>query len=992
MLKNTLFLASGAPFALGIALCAAPAAAQIQPSEQNVNENDATPLADDIQTVVVTGSRFTNPNLEQSSPVAVVTDEEINLRQPTVVEDLLREIPGVTPSIGAQVNNGNGGATFVDLRGIGNNRNLTLLNGTRVVPADLQGRTNVDVIPVALLERVDVLTGGASTTYGADAISGVVNFITKRDFEGAEITALQGITEEGDGSTQRIDLTVGGNFADGRGNAVLSIGYTDRDVVTQGAREFSEFNLSSFSGNPGGSSTAVPTVITVPGTTSGTLQVSPDGNSLVPFDRPFNFNPFNIFQLPLEQYRIFGAGHYEIADGIEAFGEALFVQSTNSTIIAPSGTFRNVLTTPLSNPFLNAGIRNQICGLDTVADDPENPASIGVQRRFSQAECDAAAVATDPDDDDFRTVDLDFGRRFVELGNRTNEYETQLFQFKAGLRGDITSTLQFEVFGAYGESENDSFQSGNGTFTRLQQSLLATSADECLDTSNNCVPINLFGPLGSITQDVADFLDVGNRGGTETSLTQVQGFVSGDFGFAFPGAITPLSIVLGGEYREYEASTSSDLLTQTPGEILGNGAASPDSFGTYDVKEVFGELAIPLIEDSFIPELTILLGGRISDYSTTGTEYTYKAGATAEIFPGFQLRGNYQRATRAPNIFELFQPQVTGLDNFDSDPCAGATPVGNAQLTAICLAQGAPANVIGNIQVDPAGQVNNTFGGNRDLEAEKADTFTIGAIFQPDFIRGLSITVDYFNIDLSDAITTPTIDSVLANCFGDFREAPGGSATDPACTDFIRRNPATGNLFGSVATTPGIVTVFSNLGSIETDGIDLVFNYQRDLGLANLNFNFAGTWTNSNFFNPNQNDPDGGFECAGFFGTNCGSIIPEFSFNQRTTLGFDGVDLSLLWRYIDGVELEASNFNAAGSAPFLDEFESISAEHYFDLSARFDVTPTFQLTATALNLFDNKPPIVGSNIGSTAFNSGNTFPSTYDPLGRRYSVTASLTF
>ncbi len=967
------------------AMLATPAMAQIQPSEQNPAENEATPTPGGV--IVVTGSRITNPNLEQSSPVSVVTSEEINLRQAVVVDDFLREIPGITPDVGAQVNNGNGGSTFVNLRAIGPNRNLVLLNGTRVVPAGLAGVTNIDVIPVALLDRVDVLTGGASATYGADAISGVVNFITKRDFEGAELSATQQISELGDANIFRTDLTLGANFDDGRGNAVFSIGYTNRDAVFQGDREFSQFNLSSFSGNPGGSSTTVPSVITVPGTTGGTLQIAPDGQSLVPFNRPFNFNPFNIFQLPLEQYRFFGAANFEVADNIELFGEGLFVQSTNSTIIAPSGTFRNVLQTPLSNPFLNAGIRNQICGLDTSATTP------GVQRRFTQAECDAAAVATDPNDPNYRQVGLDFGRRFVEFGTRNNEYETDLFQFKAGVRGDVTSSLQFELFGAYGESEVSSTQSGNGTLSRLQQSVLSTNATSCLDPSNGCVPINLFGPIGSLTPAVQDFLDVGNRSGTETSLTQVQGFISGDFGFAFPSAVTPVSIVLGGEYRDYTAGTSSDLLSQTPGEVLGNGAASPDSFGQYDVVEAFGELAIPLLEDSFVQDITLLLGGRVSDYSTTGTEYTYKIGATATVVPGLQLRGNYQKVTRAPNILELFDPQTTGLDNFDTDPCVGAAPLNNAALAAVCLAQGAPQNSLGSIIVDPAGQVNVTGGGNPFLGAEDAETYTVGAIFQPDFIPGLAITVDYYNIVLTDAITNPTVDDVFANCFGaDFRTNPVGSANSAACTS-IRRNPATGNLFGSVATTPGIPQVLTNQGRIETDGIDVVFNYQRDIGLAKLGLNFAGNWTNSNTFDANQNDPDNIiFECAGFFGSNCGSILPEFSFSQRTTLGFDGVDLSLLWRYIDGVDLERSNFNAAGQAPFLDEFESIDAEHYFDLTARFDVIDNFQLTVAALNLFDNQPKIVGSNIGQTAFNSGNIFPSTYDPIGRRFSVTGRIKF
>ena len=975
MRKFSSLKASAAPMVLGLAMVSAPVYAQ----DQDVQEADAATG----NVIVVTGSRISNPNLEQSSPVAVVTSDDIELRQANVVEEFIREIPGVVPSVGAQVNNGNGGNTFINLRGIGEVRNITMLNSTRVVPAGLAGLTNLDVIPVALLDRVDVLTGGAGSTYGADAISGVVNFITKKDFSGVDLSVTQGLTEEGDGNLFRADLTVGANFDDGRGNAVLSVGYTDRDAVFQGDRDFGAFNISSFSGNAGGSSTAVPTVITVPGTTSGTLQVSPDGNSLQPFYSPYNFNPSNIFQTPLEQFRIYGSARYEITESVEVFSEALFSQSTTSTIIAPSGTFRNVLTTPLSSPYMNDGIRNQICGFDTDAD------TAGVQRLFSQAECDAGALAVDPNDPNYQTVDLDYGRRFVELGNRINEYSTRLFQIKAGLRGGITDNISYELFGAYGESRNDSRQSGNGTFTRLQQSVLSTNTTTCLDGSNGCVPINLFGPLGSITPDVASFLDVGNSGSTFTSLAQVQGYISGDLGVTSPFADVPIDFSVGGEYRKYTAGTRSDLLTQTPGEVLGNGAANPDSFGQYDVYEAFAELSVPLVTDApFAEELTLQLGGRVSDYSSTGTEYTYKAGGSWTPVSGFQIRGNYQRVTRAPNIGELFAPQTTGLDNFDVDPCVGAAPVGNATLAAVCLAQGAPAASIGNIIVDPAGQVNVTFGGNPNVGSEDADTYTIGFIARPDFIPGLSLTLDYYNIKVTGAITTPTGDDVFAACFGDnFRTAvsvTAASANDPACTS-IRRNPATGNLFGSVATTQGLPLVLSNLGTIKTDGIDLALNYQSDLGFAGLNLAFNGNWTNSSKFQATPSSIDR--ECVGFYSTNCASIQPEFSFTQRTTLMFDDVDVSLLWRYVDGVEVEPL---VAGT--FLPEFETIEAEHYFDLTVRAQAMTNLQFTIAALNIFDNQPKLVGSNIGATAYNSGNIYPSTYDPLGRRFSVTAKLTF
>ena len=975
---------------VGSAALAVPATAQVAPAQQDAVPGDAssadpTSGPQNEAGIVITGTRINNPNLEQASPVAVVTEDEIQLRQSNTVEQFLREIPGVVPSVGSNVNNGNGGNTLLDLRGIGSNRNITLLNSTRIVPATLAGTTNLDIIPVALLDRVDVLTGGAGSTYGADAISGVVNFITKRDFAGVEASATEGITEEGDGNELRADLTLGANFEDGRGNAVLSVGYSERDAVFQGDRRFSVNNISSFDGTAGGSSTAVPTRFSglggiFPGT--GTLQVAPGGQSLIPFYQPFNFNPFNVFQTPLKQYRIYGAAHYEVTPGLELFSEGLFVKSSTSTIIAPSGSFGNSTLVPLSNPFLPAGIRNQICGRDTSAATP------GVQRLFTQAQCDAAALATDPNDPNFRTFNLVTGRRFTELGPRTNEYQTTLFQIKGGLRGNIVSNVNYEITGAYGESENRSQQFGNGTLTRLRQSLFSTDPNNCLDPTGGCVPIDIFGPEGSITPAVGRFLDIGNQAATKTSLAQVIGFIDGDFGVSSPLAAQPISFVIGGEYRKYTAATSSDLLSQTPDEVLGNGAANPDSFGKYHVKEVFGELAIPIIEDRpGFQELTLQLGGRVSDYTTSGTEYTYKAGGTYTPFRGFQFRGSYQRVTRAPNIGELVAPVTTGLDNYDSDPCAGAAPLNNANLAAVCLAQGAPAGSLGSIIVDPGGQVNVTGGGNPNLDSEKANTFTAGVIFQPSFVPGLAITADYYNIKVKGAVSSPTVDDGFIACFGpNYKTNPvvtAASATDPACTS-IGRDPLTGLLFGSSAAT-GIPQPLSNLGNILTDGVDVVVNYKRDLGFAGFNVNFNGNWTNRAKFQATPTSINR--ECVNYYSSSCASIQPEFSFTERTTLTFQDIDVSLLWRWINGVEIEPS---VAGT--FLPEFERIGDQHYFDLTFRANATENLALTVGAYNLFDNKPPIVGSNVGSTAYNSGNTYPSTYDALGRRYSVTARLKF
>jgi iron complex outermembrane receptor protein len=939
----------------------------------------------EIEEVVITGSRITNPNLTQSSPVASVDAATIELRQVNVVEEFLREIPGVVSSTSGSVNNGNGGSTFVDLRGLGSNRNITLLNGTRVVPADLQGRTNLDIIPVALLERVDVLTGGAGSTYGADAISGVINFRTKTDFEGIDFRVSQADTFEGGGESNRYDLTLGGNFDDNRGNAVISIGYTDRKALLQGQREYSEFNISPRSGNAGGSSTTVPTRFTIPGAdpaniaavvpgyTSGFLQSSEDGSALEPFYKTFNYNPLNLFQVPLEQFRTYGAANYQITDDIEFYTEVLYAQSTNTTNLAPSGSFGFSALTPLSNPFIPPTVLGQICGSLQIGD----------------ATCSAAAGATSQTDPAYQEVNINYARRFVELGPRTNERQTSVWQFKTGARGQITDDLAWDVFYATGQSDLTFRQGGNGTRTRLTQSVQSTNTATCLDASDGCVPINLWGPLGSITPEVGAFLDVGNGGSTFTELDQLQAFISGDLPFSLPGVDAPISGVFGYEYRDYTGGLVNELLTQTAGEVLGNGSAAPNRFGTYDVSEFFFEANIPVLRDlAFAEELTLQAGFRTSDYSTTGTEDTWKIGGTWSPIESLQFRGNFQKVTRAPNISELFNPQVTGLDNFATDPCSGAAPNGNADLLAICLGQGAPSNTIGGIIVDPAGQVNVTTGGNLNLDAEDAETWTLGAVFQPEAIPGLAITVDYYSIVVENAITNPTADDVFSACFGPgfssgalaISSASAGSA---ACSG-IRRNPETGNLFGNVATTFGLPQVLTNQGTLETTGVDVTAVYSYDLGgIGTLNYNGGLNWTDQSLF---QASPNGiNRECTGFYSSNCASIQPEFMATNRLTLQsnvFDrNVDVSLLWRYIDDMEHEP------GSGTFLPQFTSMDAANYFDLTIRGNVTDEFEFTLGLMNIADREPDFVGSGIGVTGFNSGNVYPATYDTMGRRYSLT-----
>lgn len=987
-------------------------------------QDAAKPADGDGGEIVVTGTLIQDPNVKSSQPINVTTAAEIELKQSNNAEALLREIPGITPNIGSAVNNGNNGASFVDLRGLGANRNIVLLDGKRLTPAGLNGQVDLNNIPVALVERVDVLTGGAVTTYGADAITGVVNFVTKRNFAGVEAQISDGITEQGDGNTFRTDLTIGANFDDGRGNAVLSIGYQTADPVFQGDRNFSFSNYDSFSGKTSGSGRTVPATFsfqcagqtaggaTCPaGLLSGRRQIDPaTGQALASSVVPFNFNPFNIFQTPFQRFNIFGEARYEISDHVEVYTRALFSKNTVRTIIAPSGVFDSDVLIPLSNPFLPVALRNQFCANQDF--DPNTP---GIQT-LTAAQCAAAAAATNPSDPNYRNVSTNLRRRATEAGPRISDFTTTIFDYRIGARGSITDKIKYDVNASYGQSDLPQTLKNYVLTSRVRQALLATNANTCLTNTNGCVPLNIFGADGSITPAMLRFLTAESTTTVKTSLAQVAATVTGKTGFVVPFANDEVSFAVGGEYRKYKATQRSDLLAKTSGELGGAGAAAPDIDGGYDVYEGIGELVLPLVQDKpFFDNLTLEAGVRYSSYkifTPANPKFhttTYKVGGTYEPVRGIKLRGNYSRAVRAPNISELFSPINTGLTNLNFDPCAGSAPVSNATLQAVCLAQGAPATSIGSITAPTGGQANSTTSGSTALRPEKADTFTVGGVFQPEQIPGLSISVDYYNIKIRRAITAPTSQDAIIACFGNLTAA---SVSDPACTA-IRRDPTTGALDGDTATTGGLSQPTTNSGRLATDGIDLIANYSRELGFAKLSLAFNGNYTFRSKF---LSVPLGvNRECTGRYSVNCGfpgsSITPKFQWSQRTTLGFNNIDISLLWRHIDSFVQEPLDVSSAfGNGPAykgpltpstnlpgrLDgrvvDFSRIKAANYFDLTTRINVGDHFDFTFGVANLFDRKPPLVGSNIGSTAYNSGNTYPSNYDALGRRYTVSAKLKF
>jgi outer membrane receptor protein involved in Fe transport len=948
----------------------------------------AEPEAD--SDIVVTGTRITNPNLVQSSPVTVIGEGEIQLQQLSSAEELLHDLPGQVPGLSQNTNNGGNGSANANLRGLGTNRNLVLLDGQRLVPVDLVARTDLNTIPSALIERVDVFTGGASTVYGADAVAGVINFITKRNFSGIDVDLGTGISEKGDGALLRGNATVGANFDDNRGNVVLSVGYTQTNPIYEGERTFSERAFSSGSGAPQGSTTGVP--VRIRNGTANQAQLDVATGLLVTAYNTYNTNPLNLIQTPLTRYNIFGKGRYEISDRVEAYGMGMFTKSRVIFNAAPTGIFANNVFVPVSNPFLPVTLRNQLCGLVD-----SNPNLAGTQT-LTPAECTAAAAALAPTDPAYRELLLTAERRFAEGGPRVTTYNFNTFQGSVGLRGPLISNLKWDINGAYGESSRVQ-SSTSGLLASAQQALRATNPLTCTNTAGGCVPLNLFGPEGSITPEMLAFIASTTYNFVDTNLTQGSATVEGDFGFVMPWATQPVGVAAGLEYRRYWGFSRGDAISSQVGAVLGAGAAALPQQGDYNSREVFAEAIIPIIEDKpFFNSLTLEVGGRYSHYDLSGGNWTYKVGGSWEPIPDIKFRAMYAKAVRAPNLAELFQPQVVALTNLGADPCQGTGIP--AAMAALCVATGVPANIIntGAIPAPSSGQIQSTQGGNPNLAPEVAKSFTAGVVLQPRMIPGFALTLDYYNIDVKGAVSSPTVNDIISGCYG-----AGNPSLDPSnlFCQLVVRNAVTGRLDGEAATTPGLQLLTSNQGFIQTRGFDLTMNYRRDVGFGRVSVAFVGNHTTRSRFKAIPSDLSPLRECIGFYSTSCMPPQARWSWNMRTTLSWlnNTIDTSVLWNHLSAFKVEPFTCTTDSTlscgptlASVFDDYESIPAYDYFDFSNRIQATDHMSFVFTIKNLFNKQPPFVGNTIGITAYNHANTFPSTYDAVGRAYRVGVNLRF
>jgi len=936
-----------------------------------------------IDEITVTGTKVQVPGLTSSSPIVSLGGREIEAGQPAAVEELLRTMPSVTPAIGPGVNNGANGAATINLRGLGTNRSLVLVDGRRIVPFSLAGEVDTNVIPTALIERIDLMTGGASTVYGADALTGVTNFILRRNFEGVELSSSYGTSEDGDAGRRRADLTVGGNFDHADGNIVAAFGYTSTSALRQGSRPYGVTTIDSSTGLPSGSNSSVPAVMYSPTANGGTplphppLQIDLASGRLVPVYSQFNFNPDNFYQTPLERYQGSVFAHYTWSDLAELYADFRYVRSDVADQLAPTGTFMSIFQLPIGNPFIPDPARQQLCAA----------------RNIPLSEC----VAGNP-----TLIPLKVSRRFVELDPRNNDFATTNVQGSIGLKGTITAPWRYDLYFSEGHSDQTNTYINGGSYSRVQQALLATDRGACLDPSGGCVPLDIFGAAGSVTPAMANFINLDGVTGQYVRQRVASATLTGETGpgLRSPLAAEPIGMAFGYEYRRMEAGNSSDAATQTSGELLGMSDPTPDRRGAFTLHEFSAEALAPLISERALADsLLAETGLRYTRFTTISTtDYvTWKVGGTWSPTKDFSFRTSLQHATRAPNINELYAPQYTISGNLDTDPCAG-TAISASQanqagtLSNLCRQTGVPLAEIGILNQPSLGTVNVSSRGNPDLLPEKARTLTAGAVIHPERLKSLTLTLDYFDIDIGQTIGNPNFLDILSRCYSPSLNP--GYSFNSACA-FIARDGATGMLDGH--DVPGVIQQTSNQGHLDTSGIDFSVAFAmraEEVGLGEnwgrLDLNLLGSWVRTLTYQTDGSAPK--ISCVGFYGTHCesafGGVNPRLKYRLRTTWSVDDWEVGVLWRHIGQTVVEPYD-----GRPFLPGFSKISSFDYLDADAAWQITGQVRLYLTILNLADRRPPMVGATINATGVeNSGNTYPETYDAIGRYATLGIRLKF
>ena len=972
---------------------------------------------DEIEELVVTGSRLTRSNVTSSVPLVQIGAQEIDSRGGTRIEDVVNILPNVFVSQTSEVANGATGTSTLNLRGLGATRTLVLIDGKRLpFGSPFSSAANVDLVPARLVERVDVVTAGASAVYGSDAVAGVVNFVTKRNFEGfeldyqygwnenpndngfmADVLQRNGIADPGSntaGESGLMSFLMGVNNAQGTGNITIFGSYEEQEELLGGDRDTGACTLGGTSTiNCVGSSNFRRFNGTLGNGVAGTVFQQEDG-TLTPFAggaaETYNFGARNHYQRPVERWNLGASGYYEIDGGLEAYADTSYMNNNTTAQIAESASFNRSFETNCSNPLLQAGRGPNGAGAFSFADFTGNFDADG---NFVSCN-DILAAGGDAD------VQFINSHRNVEGGPRISTYENSTWRAVAGLRGDLGDDFNFDIFAQFSGTEGTRISQRDLNFKRVQQALFVTEDANgnavCRDTSGGCLPWNIFerNADGStaITSAQTDFIQgIGIVTG-ETEQLVFGGTVEGDltnFGIQSPFADAGATGLVGFETRTDKLSRLSDDISKISGGqgLTGTGGATLPIDGQIEVDEFFMEASIPVVTGQpWAEELGISAGYRYSDYTTVGNGLsnsfdadTWFVGASWSPTEDIRFRVNQARAIRAPNVFDLYVGINTGLTDLSTgenglfDPCASAPGVSPAASAEACARTGATAaQYAGGIEDNPAGQYNIITGGNPNLVAETGDTTTLGVVYTPSFVENLSISIDYFDIEVTDAIGSIPAQASLDGCIS------GGAGSDTFC-GLIQRDTA-GTLWlsndapgGGIA---GISQQNANIASLETTGVDINVAYSYDFGsFGSVNVDFAATVLDTNNSTPFAGADS--IECVDFYAGQCALPTPEYT--HRALLNWStpvaGLGVAMTWRHVG--ETTLFGLDAAAAANREEQMNDYMEErNYLDLSANYAVTDNITIRAGANNLLAEDAPL-STNVG-TGTGNNNTYPGLFD--------------
>ncbi|WP_269716942.1 TonB-dependent receptor plug domain-containing protein [Caulobacter sp. NIBR2454] len=945
----------------------------------------------EVSEILVTGSRIARKDYVSESPIVTVGQDQITATGMVTIENTLNQLPQFVGSNGAGTNSTNfvttPGQAYANLRGLGPTRTLVLLDGRRMVAGNPNAVVDLNTVPTFLIDTIETITGGASAVYGSDAIAGVVNFKLKRNFEGFQLDAQYGLTDENDGGQTTVSLGWGKNFD--RGNIAIAGSYEEREGLVASDRDWAAIGYSILNtgltpsgaatipdgrfdptSNAGGAAnlptqSAMDAVFARYGLAAGSvarganLSFNSDGTlfstspvrnyrgvQMPGYDASsytFNSADYRYLNLPLERWSLFANGRYDLADTVEAYGTVSYVTYDVSRQLGPASASDGAppgpdIVVPTTNPYIPEDLR-------TLLASRANPTAAFYPRRA-----------------------------FNEVGGRLadNTYET--FQVVAGLRGDVgVRDWKWDVYASYGEMNHTEDQYGNVSRAAMRTLTFAPDGGASI-----CGGFNIFG-AGKVSPGCAAYIarDVTN----DTSITQsvVEGYVTGGL-FALPAG--DLKFSAGAQYRKDEFDYAPDAQLQGP-DLVGFNPAVPVK-GDISSKEIYGELLVPLLADlPLIRSLEVTLGGRIADYNTTGTAKAWKADGTWRPIDSLLVRGGYQRAVRAPNIAELFSPQSLGFSGVGTpggsttagDPCdsrsqyrAGANA---SQVQALCLAQGVAAGIYQGFQQSST-QVEILTGGNPNLTEETADSFTIGAVWSPmvdqPFLRRLSLAVDYYDIEVKDMVGTLAVSTIVPSCFNSDGSNPTYDPNNFYCSLF-RRLP-NGNI-------TGVQLNQVNLAGQKTAGVDVQFDWGfdlADLGLSQSAGSLAFNVVVSKLEEfKKQNRPGAAYiEYAGSIGGDLsGAALPEWKSTSSVTYSVGPMKASLRWRHIDGM-LDTRSIPVFSAT-------ALNAPEYdiFDFYGTWALDERSTLRFGVNNIGDENPPYY------TSYSNSNTDPSTYDVLGRR---------